>query len=110
MFLTSTQGMRRLELEYCQQTFEVQFNFAIFYAFTKFQENELSNLLWLCECIAQQQKANLDEGMVHVGPWKWVTLSSTSEIYLTLFIKLRKKHYAQKVKDVLTDDTDHSMS
>jgi len=61
-------GMRRLELEYCQQTFEVQFNFAIFYAFTKFQENELSNLLWLCECIAQQQKANLDEGMVHVGP------------------------------------------
>jgi len=58
--------MRELELKGCQQAFDEHFNFAIFYAFSKFQENELSNLLWLCECITQRQKANLEEGLVHL--------------------------------------------
>jgi V-type H+-transporting ATPase subunit d len=56
-----------LELGNCHQAFELQFNFAIFYAFAKLQENELNNLMWLCECISQQQKGNLEEGLVHVG-------------------------------------------
>lgn len=49
-------GLRVLELEACGQALDEQFNFAIFYAFVKFQENEINNLMWLTECVAQRQK------------------------------------------------------
>ncbi|CEG01035.1 ATPase, V0 complex, subunit d [Ostreococcus tauri] len=57
-------GLRILELESCQRVLAEQFNLAAFYAFSKFQENELSNLMWLTECIAQRQKSSLGEGLI----------------------------------------------
>lgn len=59
-------GLRVLELEACGQALDEQFNFAIFYAFVKFQENEINNLMWLTECVAQRQKSSLGEGIVYI--------------------------------------------
>jgi V-type H+-transporting ATPase subunit d len=64
--LNDLQGLRVLELEACGQALDEQFNFAIFYAFVKFQENEINNLMWLTECVAQRQKSSLGEGIVYI--------------------------------------------
>lgn len=60
------QGLRSIELESCKRVVEEQFNLAVFYAFIKFQENELANLNWLTECIAQRQQGCLHEGLICV--------------------------------------------
>mmetsp|Transcript_8845 Transcript_8845/g.29100 ORF Transcript_8845/g.29100 Transcript_8845/m.29100 type:complete len:358 (+) Transcript_8845:39-1112(+) len=54
------------EAKRCVLTFETQFNYAVFYSYLKLREMELRNLLWLGECIAQDQKARVSEGVVAI--------------------------------------------
>lgn len=37
------------EVFLCQQTFEKQFHYAIFYAYLRLKEQEVRNILWICE-------------------------------------------------------------
>lgn len=47
------------EVHLCQQTFEKQFHYAIFYAYLRLKEQEVRNIVWICECISQKQKKRI---------------------------------------------------
>ena len=46
------------EVKLCKEAFEFQCTFAIFYAWSKLKEQEIRNLVWIAECIAQGQRQN----------------------------------------------------
>lgn len=48
------------EVFLCKQTFEKQFHYAIFYAYLRLKEQEVRNILWICECIAQKQRRRIN--------------------------------------------------
>jgi V-type H+-transporting ATPase subunit d len=49
------------EVNDCKSAFEYPANIAVFYAWIRLKEQELRNVVWIAECIAQQQKKNVDE-------------------------------------------------
>jgi len=46
--------------------FEGQFNYAAFYAFVRLKEQEIRNLVWICECIVQRQKDRVEDHFVRI--------------------------------------------
>ena len=44
------------EVELNELAFESQNNYACFYAYVRLKEQEIRNLVWMCECIVQRQK------------------------------------------------------
>jgi V-type H+-transporting ATPase subunit d len=52
------------EARRCALTFERQFHYAIFYAYMRLREQEVRNLMWVAECVAQDQKARAPDGVV----------------------------------------------
>ncbi len=53
--------VRRLVL-----TYEIQFNYAVFYAYMRLREQEIRNLMWISECVAQDQKTRITDGIVYL--------------------------------------------
>lgn len=45
-------------------SYEQQFHYAVFYAYMKLREQEVRNLMWISECVAQDQKARIMDGIV----------------------------------------------
>jgi V-type H+-transporting ATPase subunit d len=45
-------------------TFEQQFHYAVFFAYMRLGEQEVRNLMWISECVAQQQKSRIHDGVV----------------------------------------------
>ena len=46
--------------------FAQQFHYGIFYAYLKLREQEVRNLMWLSECIAQDQKYMIVDGVISI--------------------------------------------
>lgn len=46
--------------------FEGQFNYSCFYSFVKLKEQEIRNLVWMCECIIQMQKDRISDHFVPI--------------------------------------------
>lgn len=47
-------------------SFECQFHYGVFYSFLKLKEQEIRNLLWICECISQSAKDRIWDGIVYI--------------------------------------------
>ncbi|KAL8964724.1 MAG: hypothetical protein Q9183_004254 [Haloplaca sp. 2 TL-2023] len=47
------------EMEFSKLAFTVQFNHAVIYAWLKLREQEIRNITWIAECIAQNQKERI---------------------------------------------------
>ena len=52
------------EVKRCVACFEQQFHYGVFYAYMKLREQEIRNIMWISECVAQDQKARVQDGIV----------------------------------------------
>ena len=52
------------EMGLSRDAFQEQFHYAIFYAYFKLKEQEIRNIMWVGECIAQQQRTRIHDGIV----------------------------------------------
>jgi len=54
------------EVKLCMNTFEQQFHYAVFFSYMKLREQEVRNIMWIAECVAQNQKARIHDGIVFI--------------------------------------------
>eukprot|EP00515_Schizochytrium_aggregatum_P001195 CAMPEP_0202044334 /NCGR_PEP_ID=MMETSP0962-20130828/31653_1 /ASSEMBLY_ACC=CAM_ASM_000488 /TAXON_ID=4773 /ORGANISM="Schizochytrium aggregatum, Strain ATCC28209" /LENGTH=375 /DNA_ID=CAMNT_0048608839 /DNA_START=161 /DNA_END=1288 /DNA_ORIENTATION=- len=54
------------EVELNELAFEGQFNYACFYSYVRLKEQEIRNLVWICECIVQRQKERTNDHFVPI--------------------------------------------
>lgn len=49
------------DVQMLELAFEGQMHFAVFYAYVKLKEQEIRNMVWISECILQQQKDEINK-------------------------------------------------
>lgn len=54
------------EMRRCMFTFDQQFHFAVFFAYMRMREQEIRNIMWVSECVAQDQKSRITDGIVYL--------------------------------------------
>jgi len=51
------------EVKRCKSCFDQQFHYGVFFAYMRLAEQEIRNLMWISECIAQDQKLRINDGI-----------------------------------------------
>ncbi|CAF2007571.1 hypothetical protein HID58_076895 [Brassica napus] len=46
--------------------FEQQFHYGVFFAYMRLREQEIRNLMWISECVAQNQKSRIHDSVVYM--------------------------------------------
>jgi len=54
------------EVQLNKLAFETQMGYGVFYAYFKLKEQEIRNIVWIAECIAQGQKAQINQGLIPI--------------------------------------------
>eukprot|EP00243_Klebsormidium_subtile_P003700 TRINITY_DN17291_c0_g1_i1.p1 TRINITY_DN17291_c0_g1~~TRINITY_DN17291_c0_g1_i1.p1 ORF type:complete len:354 (+),score=82.99 TRINITY_DN17291_c0_g1_i1:399-1460(+) len=54
------------EVKACVLGYEQQFHYAVFFAYVRLKEQEIRNIMWISECVAQNQKARIHDGIVFI--------------------------------------------
>jgi len=54
------------EVQLNKLAFETQMGYGVFYAYFKLKEQEIRNIVWIAECIAQGQKAQIHQGLIPI--------------------------------------------
>lgn len=54
------------EVKRCADTYEQQFHYGIFFAYMRLREQEIRNIMWVSECVAQNQKSRIHDGIVYI--------------------------------------------
>ncbi|KAJ1797632.1 H(+)-transporting V0 sector ATPase subunit d, partial [Coemansia sp. RSA 2399] len=49
------------EVQLNKDSFEQQFHFGVFYSWLRLKEQEIRNIVWIAECISQQQKDKVNK-------------------------------------------------
>ncbi|KAF5959368.1 hypothetical protein HYC85_000577 [Camellia sinensis] len=96
--------VKRLCLAFEQQQFhflsELQFHYAVFLAYMRLKEQEIRNLMWISECVAQNQKSRGIEELKHC--LLYTTLELETTILSTQQEIARKEDELNYVKELLT--------
>jgi len=61
------------EVQMLELAFEGQMHFGVYYAYVKLKEQEIRNLVWISECIVQQQKDEINKFVPcfsQTAPWR----------------------------------------
>lgn len=61
------------DVQMLELAFESQMHYGVFYAYVKLKEQEIRNLVWISECILQQQKDEIDKFVPvfsYHAPWR----------------------------------------
>ena len=45
---------------------ELQFHYGVFFAYMRLREQEIRNLMWISECVAQNQKSRVHDSVVFI--------------------------------------------
>ena len=64
VWIDSRQARAEAKARRCALTFERQFHYAIFYAYMRLREQEIRNLMWVSECVAQDQHSRVQDGII----------------------------------------------
>lgn len=51
------------EVERCKSCYDQQFHYSIFYSYMRLAEQEIRNIMWVSECVAQDQKQRINDGI-----------------------------------------------